>query len=69
MREGTLDGVLINDKPCICGGTGTQAGELQGLHARIVQLENALRPFARFACSEENTCTCHNCVARDLLNK
>ena len=35
---------------------------------RIKKLEDALRPFAVFACSEKNSCTCNNCVARDLLD-
>ena len=35
---------------------------------RIKKLEDALRPFAVFACSEKNSCFCNNCVARDLLD-
>jgi len=35
---------------------------------RIKKLEDALRPFAVFACSEKNSCICNNCVARDLLD-
>ena len=35
---------------------------------RINALEDALKPFARFACSPKGECDCHNCKARDLLD-
>jgi len=35
---------------------------------RIKKLEEALKPFAQFACSEKNSCACNNCIARDLLD-
>ena len=38
-------------------------------YARVRRLEDALKPFAQFACSPKGECTCHNCVARDLLIK
>jgi len=34
---------------------------------RIKALENALKPFAQFACSEYGECECNNCKAIDLL--
>ena len=36
---------------------------------RIIELENALKPLAQFACSEIGLCDCSNCKARDLLAK
>ena len=36
---------------------------------RISALEEALKPFAKFACSDKEDCSCHNCRARDLLEK
>jgi len=44
----------------ICGCDG--ACEYEG---RIKELEDALRPFANFAC--EPPCGCYNCVAREVL--
>lgn len=35
----------------------------------IKDLEDALRPFARFHCSPKGECECHNCRARDLLEE
>jgi hypothetical protein len=33
--------------------------------ARVARLEEALRPFANYACDEP--CNCHNCIARAAL--
>lgn len=45
--------------------------ELLGREAdgRIAALENALKPFAQFACSRKGKCGCNNCKARDLLKQ
>lgn len=34
-----------------------------------VELLEALRPFANYACSPVGTCQCHNCRARDVIAK
>jgi len=44
------------------------AGLLKDLIQQNKQLQEALKPFAQFACSERNSCTCNNCIARDLLD-
>ena len=43
------------------------AAELAYRDERIKKLENALKPFARFACSDKGECDCNNCQARDSL--
>ena len=35
---------------------------------RVRELEEALRPFAKMHCNDDS-CDCHNCVARKLLEK
>ena len=34
---------------------------------RIDELEEGLKPFARFACDFNNRCECYNCIAKKLL--
>ena len=52
-----------------CGMGVYGLSELLGREAdeRIKKLENALKPFAQFACSDKGECDCNNCQARDLL--
>jgi len=35
---------------------------------KVSELQEALEPFAQFACSEKNSYDCNNCIARDLLD-
>ena len=32
------------------------------------ELVEALKPFAKFACSPEGECDCHNCTAKSIIN-
>ena len=48
--------------------------QMEECRDRIFKLQDALRPFAAFACDptyhdEQGDAKCHNCVARDLLEE
>ena len=64
--------VIAGDKLiCVVTGADKDNDEERPANARLIaaapKLLEALRPFAKFACS--GPCDCMNCRARDAINK